>query len=110
MKTSTRRSRPARLMIDGGAAQCAVVDPRSRAHLRPRLLQVEPHVHLAIHGRGHSDMLLRLLGSTGAPVELAETEVAVGDQRTHAELAGQRRGLMVETLRRLRLKERRTRL
>src|SRR5262245_30424347 len=40
-------------------------------------------------------MLLRLLALAGAPVELAEAEVAVGDEGAHAELVGQSEGLAV---------------
>ena len=47
-------------------------------------------VHLAVHRRSDGEVLLRLLALTRAPVELAEPEVAVGDERTHAELVGER--------------------
>jgi hypothetical protein len=35
-------------------------------------------------------MLVRLLTLARAPVELAEAEVAVGDEGAHAQLAGER--------------------
>jgi hypothetical protein len=40
-------------------------------------------------------VLTRLFPLLRAPVELAETEVAVGDERAHAELAGERQGFAV---------------
>ena len=40
-------------------------------------------------------MLLRLLPSAGAPVELAEAEVAVGDERAHAARLGEGQRLAV---------------
>src|SRR5262245_38323521 len=39
-------------------------------------------------------MLVRLLVLVDAPIELAEAEVAVGDERAHAELAGERQRLL----------------
>ena len=44
-------------------------------------------------------MLLRLLLLARAPVELAEAEVAVGDERAHAEHIGQIEGLTIKSLR-----------
>src|SRR5437773_1617638 len=58
-------------------------------HLRRRLLQPESHVHLAVHCGGGTEVLLHLLALACAPVELAETKVAVGDERAHAELSGE---------------------
>src|SRR2546422_8502765 len=66
-----------------------------RPHLRLGLLQPEPHVHLAVHRRRGGQMLLRLLALAGAPEELGEAEVAVGDEGAHAELAGERQRLAV---------------
>ena len=40
-------------------------------------------------------MLLRLLALASAPVELAEAEVAVGDERAHPELLGERERVTV---------------
>ena len=66
-------------------------DARCRLfHLRLRLLQPEPHVHLAVHRRGSDEVLLSLLARACSPVELAEAEVAVGDRGAHAELVSQR--------------------
>ena len=58
-----------------------------------RLLQPEAHVHLAIHRRRRGEVLLRLLTLAHASVELAEAEVAVGDDRAHAQLNGEGHGL-----------------
>ena len=50
-----------------------------RRQLRLRLLQIEPHVHLAVHRRRDGEVLLRLLTLARAPVELAEAEMAVAE-------------------------------
>src|SRR5215467_4205273 len=57
-----------------------------RVYLCLRLLQPKAHVHLAEHRRSGSEVLLRLLVLTRAPVELAEAQVAVGEEWPHAEL------------------------
>ena len=44
------------------------------------LLQPIRHAHLAVHRRRRGEVLLRLLALAGAPIELAEAEVAVGDE------------------------------
>jgi hypothetical protein len=62
---------------------------------RLRLLQPEPHVHLAVHRRGGREVLLGLLAVARAPVQLAEAEVAVGDQGAHAEFGSKRQCLAV---------------
>src|SRR5262249_62142932 len=51
--------------------------------LRLRLLQPVRHPHLAVHRRRGGEVLLRLLALARASVELAEAEVAVGDDETH---------------------------
>src|SRR6266851_2959604 len=71
------------------------VSSRQLPHLRLRLLQPVRHAHLAVHRRRGGEVLLRLLASAGAPVELAEAEVAVCDERAHAELTGERQRLAV---------------
>src|SRR6266508_2529632 len=66
-----------------------------RHGLRPFLfcsLQPVRHAHLAVHRRRGGEVLLRLLALARAPVELAEAEVAVGDERAHAELGGEGQG------------------
>src|SRR5262249_20354819 len=50
---------------------------------RLHLLQPEPHAHLVVHRRGGGQMLARLRAVACAVVELAETKVAVGDERAH---------------------------
>src|SRR5437867_3516242 len=67
--------------------------------LRLRLLQPEPHVHLAVHRRRDGEVLVRVLTLARAPVELTEAEVAVGDKGAHAELLGQIEGLAIKALR-----------
>src|SRR6266566_526280 len=69
------------------------------ASVRLRLLQPEPHVYLAVHRRRGGEVLLRLLSLACAPVELAEAEVAVGDERAHAELLGEGQRLAIVRLR-----------
>src|SRR5215467_5694948 len=64
-------------------------------NLRLRLLQPVRHVHFAIHRCRGGEVLLGLLALAGASVELAEAEVAVGDERAHAELVGERQRLSV---------------
>src|SRR5262249_47438673 len=63
-----------------------------------RLLHPVRHPHLSIHRRRGGEMLLRLLALARAPVELAEAEVAVGDEGAHAELDGERYRLAVVLL------------
>jgi hypothetical protein len=58
--------------------------PREANHISASaVLQPEPHVHLAVHRRGGGEVLLSLLPLAQPPVELAEAEVAMGDQRAH---------------------------
>src|SRR6266404_5100204 len=64
-------------------------------HLRLRLVQPEAHVHFAVHRRRRRQMLSRLLVLVGLPKELAQMEMTVGGERTHAELASQGQGLAV---------------
>src|SRR5215470_11112006 len=60
-----------------------------------RLLQPEPHAHLAVHrGRG-GEVLPRLLAVARPPVEFAEAEVAVGSEGPHLQLFRQRQGAPV---------------
>src|SRR2546426_5570263 len=64
-------------------------------HLRLRLLQPEPHVHVAVHRRRGGEVLLGLLALARAPGELAEAEVAVRDERAHAARLGEGQRLAV---------------
>src|SRR5262249_15827909 len=57
-------------------------------HPRLRLLLPVRHPHLAVHRRRGGEMRLRLLALARAPVELAEAEVAVGDEGAHAARLG----------------------
>src|SRR5215471_18967805 len=66
-----------------------------RVYLRLRLLQPEPHVHLAVHRRRGGEVFLCQLAFACAPIELAEAEVAVGDEGAHAARFGQRKRLAV---------------
>src|SRR5205823_14570121 len=64
-------------------------------HLRLRLLQPEPHVHLAVHRRSGGEVLAGLLLLARAPTELAEAEVAVGDEGAHAARLAERQSVAV---------------
>src|SRR5262245_33352588 len=65
------------------------------ACLRFRLLEPERHVHVPVHhGRG-DEVFAGLLALARASVELAEAEVAVGDERPHAARLGERQRLAV---------------
>lgn len=44
------------------------------------LLQPVEHVHLTVHRRGGGEVLLRLPLPVRTPIQLPETEVAVGDE------------------------------
>src|SRR5262245_29236324 len=74
------------------------------------LLQPVRHLHLAVHPYRRSEMLLRQLALARAPIELAEAEVAVGDEGTHAEVAGQIERIAIETLRSIEIRRRCTRV
>src|SRR5712692_8290558 len=67
--------------------------------LRP--IQPEAHVHLAVHRCRRRQMLSGLPMPVGLQEELAQVEVAMGDERTHAEVAGQGQGLAIVAFRRL---------
>src|SRR5207302_10996428 len=58
------------------------------------LLQPVRHGHLPVHRRGGDQVLLDLLALASAPVERAEAVVAMGDERAHAELTGERQRLV----------------
>src|SRR5713226_6357764 len=61
----------------------------------------EAQVHLAVHRCRRRQMLSGLPMPVGLQEELAQVEVAMGDERTHAELAGQGQGLAIAAFRRL---------
>src|SRR6266853_5228968 len=71
------------------------------SHLLFRLLQPEPHAHLAVHRRRDGEMFFGLRVVARASVEVAEAKVAVGDEGTHAEFLAERQRLtvVVRTLR-----------
>src|SRR4051794_20766432 len=73
-----------------GAAACS----RSLAR-RLRLRDPVRHAHLAIHRSRRRDVLPRPLVRARALVELAETEMAVGDDRAHPEPLGERKCVTV---------------
>jgi len=62
---------------------------RALLHLRLRLFQPVRHVHLAVHRHCGSEVLSRLLTLACVSVELAEAEVAVGDEGAHAARLGE---------------------
>src|SRR5262249_42543602 len=70
-------------------------------HLRLCPLQPEPHLHLAVHRRRGGEVLVRVLPLARAPVELAEAEVAVGNEGAHAARLGEGQCLTVVHLARL---------
>src|SRR5262249_21256727 len=93
-RTGLRRDCPA------GSADNASAEP---LQLRFCLLQIEPHVHLAVHRRRLGEMLPCLLTLARAPVELAEAEVAVGDEGAHLEHARESERLLEGLARRRRI-------
>ena len=76
---------------------CAVL--RQFLHLRLRLLQADPHVHLAEHGRRRGEVFLSVLPPTRPAMELAKAEAAARHKGAHAELLGERHRLLVRPLR-----------
>src|SRR5262249_33155092 len=76
----------------GDSADSASGEP---SYLRLRLLQIKPHVHFVVQRGGDGEMLLCLLALARAPVESAEAEMAVGDERAHPELASKGQGVAI---------------
>jgi len=60
-----------------------------------RLHQPELHSHLAVHRRRGGQVSLGLLLLASVPIELAEAEVATGEQRPHAKFFSQPDGSTV---------------
>ena len=60
-----------------------------------RLLEPEPHVQLAVHRHRGGEVLVSALALARLAVELAEAEVAVGDEGSHAARLGERQRLAV---------------
>ena len=59
------------------------------------VLEPKAHVHLAVQRGGGGEVLASLVALARAPVERAETEVAMSDERAHAQLAGERERLAI---------------
>jgi len=59
------------------------------------MVQPIVHTHLATLRRGQCQVHLRVLPLAYAAVELGETQLAVGDQRTHTARLGERRCLAI---------------
>jgi hypothetical protein len=68
-------------------AQARISSPTCRLLLR--LLQPVRHAHLAVHRRRNGEVFLGLLALVRTAVELAEAEVAVGDEGAHAARLGE---------------------
>src|SRR5262250_3001149 len=64
-------------------------------HLRLRLLQPVRHVHLAVHRCRGGEVLLCFVALARASIELAQAEVAVGDEGAHAARLGEGQRLAV---------------
>src|SRR5262252_6949426 len=64
-------------------------------YLRLRLLQPKPHIHLAVQRRRGGQVPLRLLAFARPSRQLAEAEVAVGNERAHAARLGKGQRLTV---------------
>src|SRR3974377_1270775 len=67
-------------------------------NLRFRLMQPELHMHFLVHRHRHGEVFLSLVAIACTAIELAETEVAVGDKRAHAAGLGDRQRLAVVSL------------
>jgi hypothetical protein len=65
---------------------------------RLRLGEVEAHFHLSVHRSRGPQMLLGLRAVPSSSIELAEAEVAVGDEGAHAEAGRPRQCLLVGSL------------
>src|SRR5262245_44613791 len=64
-----------------GLRLCLLRSGRQGGQLGLRLLQPVRHPHLSVHRGGRGEVLLFLLALAHTPGELAEAEVAVGDER-----------------------------
>ena len=65
------------------------------AHRCVGLLEPARHVHGAVHHRGSREVLSSLLLLADVRVELAEAEMAVSDERAHAQRLGKSERLSV---------------
>src|SRR5207244_9619038 len=67
----------------------------SRSCLLFCLLPPVRHAHLAVHRRRRGEMLPRLITLARAPEQLAEAEVAVGDEGAHAARLGEHQRFLI---------------
>src|SRR5262247_790736 len=88
-----------RLSCPAMVSSLCSIDSTESLELRLRLLQPVRHSHLAVHRRRGGEVLLRLLALARARAELAEAEVAVGDEGAHLELFRHVQGVPVSRLR-----------
>src|SRR5205823_3197956 len=72
---------------------------RHPAHLGLDLLQPEGHLHLAVHRRRGDEVLAAVVLLAGAPVQLSEAKVAVGDDGARSNLRGQGHRMLIVGLR-----------
>jgi hypothetical protein len=70
----------------------------SSSKLRLRLLKPKRHVHVAVHRRRGGEVVAGLIPFARAQVDLAETEVAVGDEGAHPEPLGDGQRLAIMSL------------
>src|SRR5262249_20611648 len=83
IRTTSVIAKTTRMVLMALASAAERVNSGQFRHLPLRLLQPIRHPHLAIHRRRGGEVLLRLLALARAPVQLAQTEVAVGDEGAH---------------------------
>src|SRR5215831_4250433 len=85
------------LMTESGCRWCTTSCTclTQDAHLCFRLLRPVDHAHFAVHRYRGGEVLLSLPGIARAVMRLAETEVAVGNERTHAARFGEHQRLAV---------------
>src|SRR5262245_30601950 len=98
-RASRRAFRVRSTMSRSSPLNLTVIYPTS-LNVRLRLLQPEGHAHLAVHAYRGGQLLLGHRLVARPTVELAEAEVAVGGEWTHAELVGPRERLPVVAFRR----------
>src|SRR5207245_591872 len=77
------------------AAASGVTVSSELSKLRLCLVRPESHIHRAVHRQREPQVLFRPLPLADATVELAEAQMAVGDERAHSELLRQRKAVGV---------------
>src|SRR5262245_20089075 len=80
IRTTSVTAKTTRTVLMASASTARHVSSGQFRHLPLRPLQPIRHPHLAVHRRRGGEMLLRLLALARAPVEFAETEMAVGNE------------------------------